>query len=223
MSNLNDFKSSGLIQKRELFTASGTWTKSSKFAGTDVWITAIGGGGSGNSANAGAGLQAGGDGGEYVTDTIAEVAALSNVTITIGVGGAAVTGADGSAGGVTSFGALVSVSGGAGGDDTATTQAIAWTGGARGGREDLNEIRSKGDTNPGVYGGHGGISTQASAQAGGGGGLVLDDSGTKAEDSINSGFAGFGYGSGGAPSATSGTVSGAGADGAILVIWMETL
>ena len=50
----------GTIQKRELFTASGTWTKSPKLVGGSVFITAIGGGGSG--AN-GVSLSGGGDGG----------------------------------------------------------------------------------------------------------------------------------------------------------------
>ena len=204
----------GTIEKRELFTASGTWTKSSKFAGTDVWITAIGGGGSGNNQV----IVYGGDGGEFVYDALIDVSATGSETVTIGSGGAAQAGtAAGNSGGVTSFGALLSVSGGAGGSSTKSP-----TGGASGTLDSaVNSAPLAAQDNACPFGGNGGQLSLPTTHGGGGGGIILDDSGTKGGDVSTVGFGGTGYGAGGGAQIS--TTSGAGAGGAMLITWMETL
>lgn len=219
----NSSVSSGLIEKREIFTAAGTWTKPAKLAGDNVWVTGIGGGGGGgNGPNAG-----GGDGGEFSYDTQIDVSAISSATITIGSGGAGVAAtADGNSGGVSSFGALLSLSGGFGGQTTLTDDdSASYTGGARGGSNTAVDGMGHGQDNPCPFGGNGGLAHDtALTQNGGGGGLVLDATSTAGESSATTSTAdgGIGYGAGGGAGRNTGT-SGAGADGAILVRWMETL
>ena len=224
MSNLNDFKSSGLIQKSELFTTGGTWTKSAKLTGGTVWITAIGGGGSGNSASPGSFVTSGGDGGEYVCGVSVDVSGTSSETVTIGSGGSLVNGGGvntaGNAGGVTSFGALLSLSGGQGGQVSVANQVSGNTGGTYGGREDS---ASSGQDNVCSVGGNGGIGNQ-SQTGGGGGGLILDDTGVSGgTGASNSASGGNGYGAGGGSSSGNTNDSGSGADGAMLITWVETL
>lgn len=219
MSNLNDFRASGFVHKSELFTSSGTWTKSAKMAGDDVWVTAIGGGGSGaNSISA----RSAGDGGEYAYRKAIDVSATSSETVTIGAGGAnqTTTSTDGSSGGVTSLGSLLSVSGGfAGQVNINADDSGSYTGGARGGHD--NE--PSGQDNPCPLGGVGGRSNANTA--GGGGGLVLDESGTTGGRGATTslGYGGTGYGGGGGVGRNTAEGSGAGADGAMLIEWMETL
>jgi len=88
--------------RQQIFTASGTWTCP---AGVDlVRVTVAGGGGGGASPGSGGG--GGGGGGMVVTKTISVVPGTA-YTITVGSGGAA-----GAAGGSSSFGALVTATGG---------------------------------------------------------------------------------------------------------------
>jgi hypothetical protein len=51
-----------IVEKRQLFTSSGTWTRPAAMVGNPI-ITMIGGGASGNK---GSGTYLGGDGGQYV-------------------------------------------------------------------------------------------------------------------------------------------------------------
>lgn len=120
MSNLSEFVGGGKLCTQE-FLASGTFTPSTRLLalGGVVLVEAIGGGSSGaarwNSSSTAAEQGAsGGDAGQYVEALVTVTAA---VAVTIGAGGVRASAAfgenkDGLAGGATSFGALLSASGG---------------------------------------------------------------------------------------------------------------
>ena len=99
----------------QTFTASGTWTKPG--SGTLVRVQCWGGGGSGGVGNGGASNGNGGGGGGYNESIFTAASLTSTVTVTIGAGGAAQasSGASGSVGGTTTFGAYLSAYGGGGG------------------------------------------------------------------------------------------------------------
>lgn len=103
----------------QTFTGSGTWTKPG--SGNITLIECWGGGGSGGSGNGAATHGGGGAGGGYSAKLILTSALGATETVTIGAGGAGVTGAsDGNAGGQTSFSSATNLvtayGGGAGGD-----------------------------------------------------------------------------------------------------------
>jgi len=104
------------ILNSQTFTASGTWTRPGGFDATDsVIAVVIGGGGSGGidySATA-----SGGGGGGVAVVSIPYGTVTSTVSITVGLGGAAVGGNtnNGNAGGTSSFGSYIRASGGFGG------------------------------------------------------------------------------------------------------------
>lgn len=101
------------FQNRQLFTASGTFNVPANVS--RVWVSAWGGGGSaGNDSTASRG--GGGQGGSGIIRALCSVTPSGTVTVTIGTGGAEQTVAGpGNAGAPTTFGALLSVNGGAGG------------------------------------------------------------------------------------------------------------
>lgn len=97
---------------RQQFDSSDTWTKPS--SGTVAFIEGWGGGGSGASSNSHGG--SGGGGGAYASRLISLSSLSSTVAVTIGTGGVAVsTGANGNAGGNTTFGSFLTAYGGGGG------------------------------------------------------------------------------------------------------------
>lgn len=97
----------------QTFTASGTWTKPA--SGTIAIIELWGGGGSGCSAWAAYNSGGGGGGGNYARLIIPLSQLPATVAVTVGAGGAAVTGGVGLAGGRTSFGSYGYARGGGGG------------------------------------------------------------------------------------------------------------
>jgi hypothetical protein len=210
--------SGGAVLRRQLFTANGTWTKPSGIIGEQVWVTMIGGGSSGNTA----GNVVGGTSGAYIARFPVDISGTSSETVTIGAGGAAVpddnTEAAGNAGSVSSFGAIVSLAGGLvpATDGTYTGTFTTQNPGAGSADSPISPI-------PSTLGAP--IASSLGLYGDGGSGLLLDASGTKAGDAIGGsplGVGGIGYGAGGSGSYRI-YGSGAGADGAILVEWLESV
>lgn len=104
----------GRLINVQTFTASGTYTPT---AGTkSVVVEVVGGGGAGGGTTASSASQAsvagGGGGGAYSKSRLAS--GFSGAAVTVGQGGTGVTGGNGGNGGASSFGALLSASGGIG-------------------------------------------------------------------------------------------------------------
>lgn len=179
---------------KEVFTASGTWTKPS--AGTIALITLWGGGGSG-----GRNLNdnGGGGGGGACVQRLFQLSDLpGSVAVTIGAGGAAIgtsTDAAGNTGGTSTFGSLMSAYGGTGGgSNTSNTY-----GGGGGGSLSAGSSSSGGDGHsPVLAGGGGGFSGGAITPGGG------DWGGAGGGDQTQTGGTAFwgGGGGGGANSTT---------------------
>lgn len=212
------------IVKRQVITATGTFNKPAGMLGSLLWVTAIGGGGSGNVSATTTSLM-GGDGGQYIVREPVDIGSDTSVSVTVGAGGSAIVSPGvetlGNSGGTTSFGAYLSVSGGRGGMSTST-----YTGGAQG-RRNLSGSSSFAQSTSGPFGCSGGGNDGNALGGHGGAGLVVDVSGTagdRGENGNNEGMGGWGYGAGGGSStnSTSGT-GGAGAPGVVMVEWLEAL
>lgn len=135
---------SGSTSGMQKFTASGTFTVPAGV--TTVWLTGVGGGAGGAGSDGGA---FGGGGGARAWGVPVTVTPGASYAVTIGAGGSpGPYDGPGGAGGVTSFGALLSLSGGGAGG----------AGGSGGG-----------DTDGVTGGGFGGYSRAAAAGSGGGG------------------------------------------------------
>ncbi len=110
----------GKVLKTQEFTSTGTWVCPSNVYAVDVLAVSGGGGGGGtnavDSATTARTAAGGGGGGGGVVKRTLPVTPGTSYTITIGAGGAGGVGAaNAAAGGTTSFGALLSVSGGGAG------------------------------------------------------------------------------------------------------------
>ena len=181
----------------EVFTASGTFAKNPK----DIayWVEVIGGGGSG-ARSATADPAGGGGGGGMVSRFIAASAVASTEAVTVGAGGGAVTalgGANGNAGGTSTFGMHLGVFGGRGGVSTGN-------GGAGGGVFDPDSITLSGFAEGGFIGG---ASGQPSVYGGGGGNggpsMFGGGGGGRSTGTGNAGGSSLLAGSGGAGGTTS--------------------
>jgi hypothetical protein len=196
------------------FTSSGTFTKA-----TYPWLRAInvkvqsgGGGGTGQGANGGSG-QGGGGGGTYGEKFITDIASLdASITVTRGDGGAGGVGGFGSNGGTSSFGSIISATGG-------TSPTTSGTGGVTGSVTG-GDLEFKGS------GGVAGSDAQGYLIPGGAGGSSYLGGGApgarnRATNHGQSGFNGSSYGGGGGGSAGNGTHAalngGNGAPGIVIV------
>jgi len=112
----------------QLFTTSGTWTAPTGVTRVRVWCIGGGGGGAFNNSCSGNGAYGGGGGTAVGVYTVVPG---TGYTVTIGAGGAGATAATnviGSAGGTTSFGGVISATGGVGGDTRYSANANTGTG-----------------------------------------------------------------------------------------------
>ncbi|WP_250950792.1 hypothetical protein [Escherichia coli] len=193
------------------FTAPGvvTWTVPDEIkAGRKCWVRVIGAGGSGGVGAVSSGvLMGGGGGGGGISEALLDLTGVSTVTLTIGEGGAAVTGVslNGLSGSSSSFGSYISATGGLGGGQPTGGDGGLGLGGL------LNS--SLGPGSPGA------LATSAAGSGGsgggpGGGGQYRDSAANKAAD----GKAPGGGGAGLSPTGSNGK-SGAGQPGAIYIFW----
>lgn len=215
----------GAMTDRQIFDASGTWTKPA--GATVAFIQAWGAGGSGGRGGSGDG-GGGGGGGGYTEKWMAVASLSAAVSVTIGAGGASITAddTDGATGGDSTFGAYLSAFGGAGGNGDnagdngggggggvsgaggAPSGAAGGLGGALAGN--IGGVSTAAVNNANPFGGGGG----ASAGAGGGGGLYGGGgggmgSGTNTETAGGASVFGGGGGGGGSDTGT-GAAGGAG-------------
>jgi len=174
----------------QVFTSSGTWNKPSglsPYAIVKVQVWGAGGGGK-NTVQGG-----GGGGGSYVERWFQLSELGASETVTVGTGGAGGVGAaDGSAGGNSSFGSLVTAYGGAGGNGT-------FNGGGGGGVTGAGSAATGGNpsfSSSNLGGGSGSVASGSvlkhSVYGGGGGGLGNSGATSLGGDSIYGGGGGGG-------------------------------
>lgn len=125
---VDDGLTSYRYQQTLIFTSSGTFTKASYPGFKAVRARAIGAGGAGGGApvatTAGNHSQGGGGGGGgYAERFIIDTSLATSISVTVGAGGAPVSGGTGGAGGQSAFSSLCVANGGSGGG-TATNQVL---------------------------------------------------------------------------------------------------
>ena len=143
-------------QTSQTFNTSGTFTVPAEV--TSVTIECWGGGGAGGGAGGGSTHSGGGGGGGAYNKGLVTVIAGNSYPVTVGTGGSGVSGANGNAGGNSSFNGLIIANGGGGGSfSSASTNSNGGAGGLGG--------------VGGLYiGGNGGNGVSATPYSGGGGG-----------------------------------------------------
>lgn len=204
-----------------VFTNSGTYTPAAGMKQCLVRMAGGGGSGGGGSVGSNTGL-GGGGGGAGATAvalfTAAEIGAERAVTI--GAGGASSTGGPGNSGGTTSFGSLLSCTGGAGGSHTVSGSVIQTALGGDGGSPSGSFLfASSGGAGGGAWAGYNSGSF-LTGFGGTGGGNEFGGGGRAGNSAAGGpGLAGGGYGcGGGGAGVVAGTAaSGAGRQGIVIV------
>ncbi len=192
----------------QVFTANGVFVVPPRVH--TVYVTLCGGGGGGAGVDGSSTdyvkTSGGGGGAEAKIKREVSVTPGDSITITVGAGGrGGASGANsGSAGGVSSFGALLSASGGGGGTTSAPGAAGGDGGSPGGGYENYNGATYK------VYG-----------MSGAGGGCLLSGGVVWAAMGAGNGSNGLVYGGGGAGGRSIGTANYAGGDGAPGIVIVE--
>ena len=218
----------GGFSNMDVVTATGTWTNPGTV--TKVKVTVVGGGGSGRSdMTTGTFVQYAGAGGGAAIEVV--TIPTSPVSVTVGAGGAANSGAtNGNTGGTSSFGAYCSASGGQGGFSTTVPSAALSL--AAVSKKSLGGIGSGGTIN--LQGGGGdawrvdGVATSGGAYSSSGGNSLLGYGGRSLWISTapqtpswnpvdNRNGSGYGAGGGAVTSNTTGRPSGAGVAGVVIV------
>ncbi len=194
----------------QTFTTSGTWYRPPGVERVLAIVAASGGGGGSNTGvTAGSGAAGGGCSIEEV-----DVRGTTSETVTVGTGGAghAGGGGPGIAGGASSFGALVTATGGARGNTALQPGQSANIGGGAGGPYGTS---SPFNASPGAFG-SAGSDGGASGQDGGGGGGSYGNGGN---GGVNTGNGANGtHGGGGGGAGGNGGAGGDGGDGIIIII-----
>lgn len=212
-----------------VFTANGTWTKPTGLAYAE--ITGCGGGGAGGGAaiTAAGECSMGGGGGGAATARIRLTAAQlpSSVAVTRGAGGTGVAGANGNAGGTTSFGALLTIPGGSPGAFRAASAVEHGVESGNGGSTVGGTLAALAIVHSGTAGTTGWGSSNALGISGSGGASHLGGGGrgrrTTASGQSVAGLAGLNYGGGGGGSINAASVAAAiaGAAGAPGILFAE--
>lgn len=189
--------------KRQVFTSGGTYTPSTGMLYCDAEV--LGAGGGGGAGSAGVFGATGGGAGAYSKKVISAATVGSSQTITIGSGGITATnGGTGGTGGTSSFGAIISCTGGSGGVNNNAANSGGSGGTATGG--DINITGGTGGTNN-----NGSISGCGANSFYGQGGPWASNSSTS-----GAGNPATGYGAGGGASFQNNT-SGAGSGGIVII------
>lgn len=224
LSNLGLGDGSGRLTNILTFTSSGTYTPT---AGTKkIRVRIIGGGGAGGGAAAStvSGYLAaghGGNAGSYGETRLIDVSGITSVAVIVGAAGVGSAGANGTAGGASSFGNYIIAPGGTGGNYGASGPASnSWVPDYTQSDECIGTAMLI--SIPG-QGGFGQMSfSTGSAKGGRGGSSVLGTGGSAFVLNASGGY-GWGFGGGGAGSVTtyangtSATAGGHGARGQVIV------
>lgn len=208
---------SGRLLNTQTFTSSGTYTPTAGTKAIRVTVVGAGGAGGGCVALSSGQFKAAGGGGSGGWARSWLTSGFSSVPVTIGAGGLGVAGQSGGQGGTTSFGSLISITGGNGGDvGTAFSIPSMQAGGSGGITTGGNLFLSNGD--PGNYG----VSfSGANMVSGSGGASILGAGGDPIPPSTSDGNSAGGPGGGGSGAAAIGpsvaNKGGSGAPGVVIV------
>ena len=195
----------------QVFTSSGTYTAPTGL--TSAKVTVIGGGGTGggtSSANLGCG---GGGGGGTAISYLSAATIGTSQTVTVGALVAGPSNSNGSSGGTSSFGSLLSATGGAGGFGGGS--ASATVGVANGG---AGGVGTGGTLN---FNGNHGLPNAGTNTIGGGGGNSFMGGGGNGINNNGNGNPGLAYGGGGAGGGSNSTPNNGGSGAAGLVFVEE--
>lgn len=198
--------------KKQIFTASGTYTPSTGML--YCYVELLGGGGGGGGSNGTAATGAGGGAGGHCFRLISAATIGASQTVTIGAAGSAgsSSGGTGGSGGNSSLGALMTANGGAGGTGNTNASTGAVAGGAGG-------TASTGDINITGFAGEAAFVASTGVFVSGRGANSLYGAGgaAKTGNSSQSGNAATGYGAGGGGGVQSSGAGGAGVAGICIV------
>lgn len=215
-----------ITTRTKTYTAAGTYSYTPSANCFLIYVQAIGGGGSGGGAGSGSTdltFGSGGAAGAYIDNYISTIAPQ---TITVGAGGA-VSGGTGNAGSKSMFGTLVTANGGAGGSTATMSSSFYTIQGGLGQSANYSELSSFAQNGGTAFAFLSADKTQNSISSGAGGSTVYGSGGnsvvTNELSIVLSGLDGRGPGAGGSGAISSyGTGgianSGAGADGAVIVV-----
>lgn len=211
-------RTDGEFRTVQTFTASGTWTAPAGLKRVKVTVIGPGGAGGGAAATTAGQLSAGGGGGAggCAVKMISAAAAGASQTVTVGTGGAGVSGGSGNNGsGSSSFGALVTAGAGTGGTNSlaANTVGVAINGSA-GGTGASGDINGRGGPGGGSF-----VATTGYAISGHGGNSMFGGGGLGPVAGTAGGSAILGGGGSGTTQGTGGAAltGGNGGNGIVVV------